>query len=1231
MRKNISLWTVFLLILFILFFTVQIFADEYENAYENQTDIVTGKQLDDISDYDNELFTSTDKNLEDNYSYKSSVNSTNLEDIADEMFDTVYLNGKNGIDDEGRGTKDNPVKTFAKAFELVENDGIINMVGDTRWFESDRVAMQNKGSDFKITIDGKGDGNRRYKILYELVGTTPKPIRFATCSGITLTNVESGGTICASGSPLIINGESNLGTVYGGVVFSGSSEVIEGNTSITLESGKVNSIYGGSRDNSVNGNTLINIKGGEITGSIRGGGNGTKTSLVLGDSTVNISGNINFPSHKLEIISADSELGIVKGKKTINITDFDGKVGTICGADYLNLINSKLTASKLKFADKTELIENLNIDENSILTASSGVSGINIRNFSINNQLSGKGKLVLNNDSYLGLKCVDANSKITIQTNKPYIDTKQNSHTLLLSANSEAIEPLDMDCFSLEVTEANSDNYYILKNGDDTNNKNIYIYEPPNVIIVSMTAPTDLVYNGLSKSVTVTVKDGSGNSIDLSDLDYIIKYYNSSNVSVEPLEIVPIDAGTYTAKFCFNNNTEDEIVIGGTITCTYVIEKAEGSASVTCEDIIYGDLVNPVVSSFTNRNENVEYEYKKQGKDDSKYSSVIPKEVGDYTIKATFGETNNYYSVIALANFSIISRVNYIEKRIDELPNHNPGLDCKNSEGEFDNDKFCDHKGRIEILNTEYEKLSQEDRVLINDLKVLKLKEQYNELLKFLGYINKVDNIEVIGIVEKVDIDGVTGENVVIYLTVNEEQPNNELLDEIKNTTKEKPLIVSYDIKLLAKTDSEESLIQPKPGETLIIKIELECDILINTLQLFHINSKDEIIEIKNKYITVEDGKTYLSFEIDSFSYFLIYAQKKENEKDTEEEPEGDTEKDSGGDSKKDPEVDTGGSDDSRRRDNSSDNLKPKTYYTLVYKASEGGIIVGAGIQKVLSNNNASIVKAVPKLGYVFINWSDGITTIDRQDMDISNDMTITAIFEKVVKNRKVATDNSKGIPYYIKNGEDIILSLSALIDGKIRYISPEDKEILFKMNPKTYSDIENHWGKNSILFAAERELFTGFDNSKFDPNGLMTRGMLITVIGRLYNGDISSKTSNFIDAKECVYYTPYISWAEENNIVEGTGNNRFAPDRNVTREEMASIIVRFTKFAGFKISLTTLIQEEFLDDKSISNWAKQDVYYLKRAGILQGKGNNTFDPRGSLTRAEACVILKRLIENILK
>ena len=223
-------------------------------------------------------------------------------------------------------------------------------------------------------------------------------------------------------------------------------------------------------------------------------------------------------------------------------------------------------------------------------------------------------------------------------------------------------------------------------------------------------------------------------------------------------------------------------------------------------------------------------------------------------------------------------------------------------------------------------------------------------------------------------------------------------------------------------------------------------------------------------------------------------------------------------------------------------------------------------------------------------------------------------------------------VPYFIKGGKQNILKFSAVIGSMMNLIDRKENEYLFKNNEKAFMDTVGHWAKKDIDFITARELLVGTAEGVFSPEAPLTRGMAVTILGRLWDADTSGFTSSrFTDVSNNAYYAPYVEWAAQNGIVAGVGNGQYAPDKVVSREEMAVILANFAEFTGIKLEEINAAAEAFEDEAQISPWAKADVRTIQKAGIISGKQDNLFDPKGKCTRAEISAILRRMIMNMVK
>ena len=240
-------------------------------------------------------------------------------------------------------------------------------------------------------------------------------------------------------------------------------------------------------------------------------------------------------------------------------------------------------------------------------------------------------------------------------------------------------------------------------------------------------------------------------------------------------------------------------------------------------------------------------------------------------------------------------------------------------------------------------------------------------------------------------------------------------------------------------------------------------------------------------------------------------------------------------------------------------------------------------------------------------------------------------------------------LPYTPAKGEQTGNLYAVYVDdaGKVEWITRSSydaslKAVVFETghfsvygvgykNPApAFTDITGHWAADNILFAASRGLLSGTSDTTFSPDTGMTRGMFVTALGRLagINPD-SYQTGKFTDVKVDAYYAPYVNWAAQTGIVEGVTATTFAPDTNINREQMAVIMKNYAAKLGYDLP-QTLKAVTFADNTQISSWAKDAVKSMQQAGILTGKNENKFDPKGTATRAEVATVLRRFVEIVI-
>lgn len=168
-------------------------------------------------------------------------------------------------------------------------------------------------------------------------------------------------------------------------------------------------------------------------------------------------------------------------------------------------------------------------------------------------------------------------------------------------------------------------------------------------------------------------------------------------------------------------------------------------------------------------------------------------------------------------------------------------------------------------------------------------------------------------------------------------------------------------------------------------------------------------------------------------------------------------------------------------------------------------------------------------------------------------------------------------------------------------------------------------WYAPAVQTCAEQGLFQGTSPTTFSPDLSMTRGMFVTVLGRMENIDpTQADASGFMDVPEDAYYAGYVGWAARSGIVAGVSDSVFEPERGISRQEICTIVHR--NLVWKDVSLQTVPSAQFADDAQIAEWAKESVYVCRSAGIVSGVGDNHFAPNVAARRCEAALIFKNLL-----
>ncbi|MBO5505585.1 MAG: S-layer homology domain-containing protein [Clostridia bacterium] len=187
---------------------------------------------------------------------------------------------------------------------------------------------------------------------------------------------------------------------------------------------------------------------------------------------------------------------------------------------------------------------------------------------------------------------------------------------------------------------------------------------------------------------------------------------------------------------------------------------------------------------------------------------------------------------------------------------------------------------------------------------------------------------------------------------------------------------------------------------------------------------------------------------------------------------------------------------------------------------------------------------------------------------------------------------------------------------------APEDKD--------GFTDIDSDdWYADAVAYVLENGIMNGVDADKFQPEATLTRGMFATILHRVEGTPAVDGEIAFEDILDGKWYADAVAWANANGIVKGISETEFAPNNNITREQIATIIYRYCQFKGIDVTTGEVILANYDDFGAVSDYAVEAIKYAVGSGLMKGRTDRTLNPRENVTRAEAATLIMRFIEMI--
>ena len=184
---------------------------------------------------------------------------------------------------------------------------------------------------------------------------------------------------------------------------------------------------------------------------------------------------------------------------------------------------------------------------------------------------------------------------------------------------------------------------------------------------------------------------------------------------------------------------------------------------------------------------------------------------------------------------------------------------------------------------------------------------------------------------------------------------------------------------------------------------------------------------------------------------------------------------------------------------------------------------------------------------------------------------------------------------------------------------------------PRTFIDVPTDaWYANGIEYVSIHDLMNGVGENRFAPDGTMSRAMLVTVLWRYADKPVE-KENLFTDVPTDQWYTEAVNWAAKNGIVTGIGNGKFDPEGAVTREQMIAILYRFTEEKEIATKSRDVFSG-FEDGEAVHEYAVDAMKWAIAKKLIIGSNDDNklyLNPNGSSTRSQVATVLMRYFEGL--
>lgn len=313
--------------------------------------------------------------------------------------------------------------------------------------------------------------------------------------------------------------------------------------------------------------------------------------------------------------------------------------------------------------------------------------------------------------------------------------------------------------------------------------------------------------------------------------------------------------------------------------------------------------------------------------------------------------------------------------------------------------------------------------------------------------------------------------------------------------------------------------------------------------------------------------------------------------------------------------INIGSSDFSVNKDNTSFVLSADAAYTA--ENTDSGIKLVITAKDALSN-----IKSLGKLKVT------APSDIKAYSVNISGTVTYSienkAFIETRLHDSTIVLDVVKSPSSSPRGGSSGGGGVSGFSSGG--YMQKAENNTVTPKSVFEFNDLDSvGWAQKSIAALLSKKIISESEDNKFRPDAEVTREQFVKMMVMALDVFDEGAVCGLRDVQTDAWYSPYVASAVNSELIFGDDAGDFGVGKSITREDMSVIIYRALEKAGAVLGEAS--DEKFADDEEISDYAANAIYSLKNMRIINGVGENRFDPKGTATRAMAAKVIYKMME----